>query len=334
MSDKDISLNHYFCSYYKKSGQFMENKYAVGSDIGGSHISTALIDLEHHMILPESRVTLKVDNTASSEQILAIWAEAIEESILGIERGDLAGVGFAMPGPFDYVKGIALFERVEKYLGLYGVNVSDGIRRILKLSGKVAFRYVNDATAFAVGEDWVGVSSGSSRSVAITLGTGFGSAFIDRGLPVVEREDVAPMGCVWHLPFKDGIADDYFSTRWYVKQHAALTGETLPGVREIADAARKNPEAAAIFAEFGDNLGLFLGPWLMKFNAEVLVIGGNMAGAADLFMPAFEKVMASLGCKTSIAWSELKEDAAIIGSGRLLDESYWTRIEPMIEKMN
>ncbi len=312
----------------------MNQKYAVGTDIGGSHISCALIDLEHQVILPESRVTLSVDNKAEAAEILSIWSEAIGEAFLGIDVGDLAGIGFAMPGPFDYVKGVALFRLVEKYLGLYGVNVSNRIRKLLCLSPEVPFRYMNDATAFAVGEAWMGTAVGTKKSVSITLGTGFGSAFIDEGIPVVDRADTPKMGCVWHLPFQDGIADDYFSTRWYTKRYENLTGKSLPGVREIADEARKNPKIAALFKEFGGNIGIFLGEWLNRFNAEVLVIGGNMAGAADLYMPAFEQSLKNLKCTTRIAWSELKEDAAIIGSARLLDPVYWSKIEPLIEKMN
>jgi glucokinase len=312
----------------------MKKKYAVGTDIGGSHITCALIDLEHQMILPETRVTSPVDNTAPADVILGVWAEAVGEAILGIPIDELAGIGFAMPGPFDYVNGIALFERVEKYLGLYGVNVSDGIRKLLKLPEWVAFRYMNDATSFAVGESWMGVAEGTTRSMAITLGTGFGSAFIDDGIPVVEREDTAPMGCVWHLPFKDGIADDYFSTRWFVRGYAAMTGQSASGVREIAELARKDPKIAVLFAEYGEGLGTLLGPWLNLFKAEVLVIGGNMVGASDLFLPSFEKSLADQNCTTRIAWSELKEDAALIGSARLLDTTYWSKIAPLIKKMN
>ena len=312
----------------------MSQQYAVGTDIAGSHISCALIDLEHRMILPESRVTSPVDNKASAEEILSVWSETIGDALLGIDTGELAGIGFAMPGPFDYVKGIALFRLVEKFLGLYGVNVSDGIRKKLDLAPSIPFRYMNDATAFAVGEAWMGTATGTRKSVSITLGTGFGSAFIDDGIPVVDRADTPKMGCVWHLPFKEGIADDYFSTRWYTKKYESLTGISVPGVREIAGEARKDPKIAALFNEFGGDLGSFLGEWLVRFNAEVLVIGGNLAGAADLFMPAFEQSLKELHCQTRIAWSELKEDAAIIGSARLLDPAYWSKIEPLIEKMN
>jgi glucokinase len=312
----------------------MKYKYAVGADIGGSHITCALIDLEHQMILPETRVTSPVDNKAAADVILGVWADAVGESILGITIDELAGIGFAMPGPFDYVKGIALFERVEKYLGLYGVNVSEGIRTRLNLPARVPVRYMNDASAFAVGEAWMGVAEACKKSVAITLGTGFGSAFIDEGVPVVDRADTPQLGCVWHLPYKEGIADDSFSTRWFVKQYAALSGETLPGVKEIADIARRDPKVAGIFTEYGSGIGAFLGPWLNKFGAEVLVIGGNMAGASDLFLPAFEKALAGLQCKTKIVWSELMENAALIGSARLLDADYWPKIMPLIAKMN
>ncbi len=312
----------------------MKQKYAVGADIGGSHITCALIDLEHQMILPETRVSYPVDNTAPADVILRVWAEAVEEAILGIPVDELAGIGFAMPGPFDYVKGIALFERVEKYLGLYGVDVSEGIRTRLKLPAWVSIRYMNDASAFAVGEAWMGVAENTVKSVGITLGTGFGSAFIDEGLPVVDRADVPQMGCVWHLPYKDSIADEYFSTRWFVRQYTALTGETLAGVKEIADVARKDPKVAVLFEEYGNGIGTFLGPWLKTFGAEVLVIGGNTVGASDLFLAAFEKALAALDCKTRIVWSELKEDAALIGSARLLEPAYWTRIFSLIQKMN
>jgi glucokinase len=64
------------------------------------------------------------------------------------------------------------------------------------------------------------------------------------------------------------------------------------------------------------------------------VIGGNMSGASDLFLPAFESALAELGCKTIIAWSELMENAALIGSARLLDADYWPKIMPLIAKMN
>ena len=38
---------------------------------------------------------------------------------------NVKGIGFAMPGPFDYVKGICYIQGVAKYENLYGINVTE-----------------------------------------------------------------------------------------------------------------------------------------------------------------------------------------------------------------
>ena len=57
------------------------------------------------------------------------------------------------------------------------------------------------------------VQQKQKKSLSITLGTGFGSAFISDRIPIVDGPLVPKIGCVYHLPYRDGIADDYFSTR-------------------------------------------------------------------------------------------------------------------------
>jgi glucokinase len=264
---------------------------------------------------------------------MGIWTDALKKTLSGIGMDDLVGIGFAMPGPFDYEKGIALFERVAKYESLYNVNVVEYLRKSLGLKNDIPVRFMNDATSFAVGEAWIGKSAGFHKSIALTLGTGFGSAFIENGVPVLERDDVPQLGCIWHLPYKDGIADDYFSTRWYIKEYAGKTGKTLHGVKEISEAAKTDVNAKELFVQFGDNLGKFLGPWIKKFCAEVLVIGGNMAGAYKLFGSPFEKSLEAQKIKIVVQLSELKENAALIGSARLLEPEFWEKVKFLLSKM-
>ena len=308
-------------------------KYAVGVDIGGSHICSALIDMERKYIVPERFTDLKVDNQASARLILGKWTNALKKTLADISLNELSGIGFAMPGPFDYEKGIALFERVAKYESLYNVNVVEYLRKSLSLTENVPIRFMNDATAFAVGEAWIGKSSGFHKSMAITLGTGFGSAFIENGIPVLERHDVPKSGCVWHLPYKDSIADEYFSTRWFIREYEKQTGKVLEGVKELSEAAKTDKVASELFNQFGDRLGRFLGPWIKLFNAEVLVIGGNMSGAYELFGSIFEKTLETQKLKTAIRLSELKENAALIGSVRLLEPDFWAKIKILLSKM-
>ncbi|GET28046.1 ROK family protein [Prolixibacter sp. SD074] len=309
-------------------------RYAIGADIGGSHINCALVDLVKGCIVDTNRSERKIDNQASDNDILEGWENALNQIVIGLDPDCLSGIGFAMPGPFAYDKGVALFEKVAKFENLYGVNVQQELAARLELPVEVSLRFMNDASAFAVGEAWQGQAMGTAKSVSVTLGTGFGSAFVSDGVPVVEAEGVPEMGCVWHLPFMGGIADDYFSTRWFVARWAAISGEIITGVKDVADrAVAGQVEAKELFMEFGSNLGVFLGPWLRDFEAETLVIGGNVMGAWPLFGPAFKAELSSLKVETNVVSSGLKEDAAIIGCARMLDPAYWRHIEPVLSKM-
>lgn len=309
-------------------------KFAIGADIGGSHISCAVIDLEREVIVRESFTTLEIDNKASAEEILEGWSEALQATLSHIGKNHLAGLGFAMPGPFDYAQGIALFTpAVAKFEHLYGINVADSLKKKLDLSPETNVRFMNDAVSFAVGEAWMGKVKEFGRSVAITLGTGFGSAFIDHGIPVVEGNEVPANGYVYHLPFGDGIADEHFSTRWCIKRYAEKTGIFVSGVKEIASAAASNPLAMEVFSEFGSNLGEFLVPVLSRFRAEALVIGGNITGAYHLFGDHFKQSVQRQGIKIMVGLSVLKEDAALVGSARLLDENFYFKVKPLLSKM-
>ena len=308
--------------------------YAIGVDIGGSHISCAVIDLKNRKILSDTYSSQEVNNKAEAGVILNNWITAINRSLTAIDVNELAGIGFAMPGPFEYEKGIAKFSHeVDKYESLFGINIINYLREAFSLEDESQVRFMNDASAFAVGEAWFGKAAEVAKSVSITLGTGFGSAFIDEGLPVVERDDVPKMGCVWHLPFRSGIGDDYFSTRWFVKRYTERTGKQAAGVKEIAEKAKTDPWVEEIFIEYGQNLGLFLGPRLKKFEAEVLVIGGNVSAAFSLFGSTFKEILQDIGVNTTIQISELKEKAALMGSARMFEGEFWPRVKPLLAKM-
>lgn len=308
-------------------------EFAIGTDIGGSHISAAAVDLSKRILIRDSIIRIHVNNQAGAEEILDAWCRALETCMVRINMKAIKGIGFAMPGPFDYKNGIALFEGVPKYQNLYGIHVADQIRERLSMNSNEAIRFINDATAFSVGEAWLGQAAGYERSVFITLGTGFGSAFLDKGIPVVERDDVPPSGCLWHLPYKEGIADDYFSTRWIINKYAEKTGKELSGVKEIADLVSADACAKEVFLEFGNKLGDFLEFWLRKFRCDILVAGGNISGAYQWFGPALEKLLWSRNIRTQTSISELKENAAMIGSARLLDDPYWEKIKPLLAGM-
>ena len=312
----------------------MTKSLAIGVDIGGSHISCAALDLTEKKYLPDTFVENELDNHAPADTIFDIWATTIKQTIQKCSDESITGIGFAMPGPFDYANGIAWFdEGVKKYENLYGLNVADAMREKLNFPASFPVRFINDAMAFAIAEDWIGKSAGSKRSLAITLGTGFGSAFLSNHIPVVSGDEVPAFGYVYHLPVENGNADDYFSTRGLLGRYKCQTGQSLSGVKELAQLTASDPIARGLFDDFGYKLGFFLTPLIKTFGAEVLVIGGNISNAFNLFGSRMNSCFEKNNIQTRIEISELKETASMIGSAVLTDDNYYRQIKPVMENM-
>jgi glucokinase len=311
----------------------MTQRLTIGVDVGGSHISCIACNLAQKKYLPESHSENELDNHGSADEIIEVWARTIQETIQKSGSTEITGIGFAMPGPFDYVNGIAWFNSdVKKYENLYGLNVAEALRKKMNLPDSFPIRFINDAMAFAIGEDWIGKSVGSTRSLAITLGTGFGSAFLNDHLPVVSGKKVPAMGYVYHLPVENGNADDYFSTRGLLNRYENQTGKSLSGVKELAQLSPANAIVQELFEDFGYKLGVFLNPLIENFGAGVLVVGGNISNAFGLFGPSLRNYLDAKGVHLRIEISELKETASMIGSALLIDENYYSRIKQMLQQ--
>ncbi len=305
----------------------IKNILAIGVDVGGTHISSVAFDMDKLALLSTTKSSSSVNNKADATTIIATWAKTINATIEKTGTNRIEGIGFAMPGAFDYLNGIAMFKGNAKYESLFNVNVKDGIKELLPLPTSVPIRFMNDATAFAVGNCWVGEARKYNKVIALTLGTGFGSAFLEGGIPVIAEGKVPKEGCLWHLPHLDGIADDYFSTRWFLNEYENQTEERLSGVKQIAELAEKGDSIAkGLFSVFGEQMALFLLPWVNKFDAECIVIGGNISKALDLFLPALRTGLDNSNKAVQLLPSTMMEDAAISGAARLTDPAFWAEM--------
>ena len=304
----------------------IQNKFAVGADIGGSHITCQLFDLEKNKPVEDSKTRLSVDSSDTKEKILEGWVTAIMKTLRKINLANLAGIGFAMPGPFDYRNGIAWFEGVKKFESLYGVNIINEMRRRLQLSGESNIRFLNDAACFAIGESWLGKAYKHEQILALTLGTGFGSTFIQNKFPVKGKKGIPEDGFLYHVPFKNSVADDYFSTRWFLKEYQQKTGMQVDGVKQLADDVNKNKIAAELFYKFGENLGTFLVPWIKNIGVTCVVLGGNISKSYSLFQENLRNNLTTHGLKIDIYLTELDETAALFGSAKLCEDAYYQQL--------
>lgn len=303
----------------------MQDEIAIGVDIGGSHIVSAAVNLNTHKILPKTTFSVKINNKESKEIVLENWSKAINKTIESVSMHEMANIGFAIPGPFIYSSGVAMFEGGnDKYESLHKVSIRKELPNYLA-SRKVELRFLNDATSFGVGVSTQGKAKNYKRIIVVTLGTGFGSAFIKDGVPQVNMKEVPKGGCLWDKPFKSGISDDYFSTRWCIDRYHELSSELLKGVKEIAEA--NNDYSKTVFNEFGSNMTEFMIPFMKKFQPGIIVLGGNISKASHLFLPSFKNKLQKAGLQVDFEISTLMEDAAIIGSAKLFEPNFWNKVK-------
>ncbi|MEU6516010.1 ROK family protein [Streptomyces sp. NPDC046978] len=245
-------------------------------EIGGTHVTAALVEPRDGRVLDRTRMPL--DAHGSADDILgAVRACA---GTLAVPAG--ARWGVAVPGPFDYARGIALFAGVGKFDALYGVDVGAALRGGLwRHPADVVF--LNDAHAFLAGEWSAGAARGHRRAVGITLGTGVGSAFLADGRICEDGPGVPPGGRMDLTEVGDEPLEDVVSRRAILLRY----GDPVLDVHNIAERARAGEgRARRVLGTAFSTLGAVLGPRLVDFGATALVVGGSMARSWDLVAPA------------------------------------------------
>lgn len=280
------------------------NNIVVGVDVGGSHITAALVDLDTCTLLEKSQVRREINASGDALEIISDWGNVLK-SVIGGSSDFYGKIGIAMPGPFNYEDGVSLIKDQNKYDKLYNLNVKEMLASRLHLLAE-DIRFMNDAECFLQGEVFSGIARNYKRSLGLTLGTGLGSAKFQDG--TAEDADL------WQSPFKEGIAEDYLSTRWFEKRYQELTGQRVKGVKQLAQMALGSATAQGIFREFGLNLALFLKGFISLEKPEIVVIGGNIAKAHKLFFPEMNKCLEKDSVLVPIKVAELGEEAALVGA--------------------
>lgn len=297
-------------------------------EIGGTHVTAALVRHTRSAwtVAADSIVRRDLDAHARADRLLDAVAAAARS--LGASHNGRWGV--ALPGPFDYASGIARYEHVGKFDGLRHVDVRAGLaERLGAVLQAVAF--LNDADAFGIGEVALGAAGHSRRAVCITLGTGVGSSFLADGFPVKTGTDVPPDGSCYLLEYRGRPLEDTVSRRAIRRAYAEAAGipgsaieapdAGTPDVREIAEAARNGDSTAAMVIEHAFSaVGEAAAPYVARFGAEVLIVGGSMAGSWDMVEPSIRKGLAAVApalAALPLRKAERSEEAGLVGA------AYW-----------
>ncbi len=149
--------------------------------------------------------------------------------------------------------------------------------------------------------------------IGLTIGTGLGGGVI------INNKLFAGYNCgageIGLLPYKDNMLEYYCSGSFFRNVYG------LDGVEVFEAALRGDARALEIYAELGTHVGQAIKAVIYTYDPELIVLGGSVSQAYDLFSEAMWKEIRTLAyAKTleriRIEVSELK-NSGILGAAAL-----------------
>jgi glucokinase len=308
----------------------MTAKYVLAVDLGGTKLAVALANRNGKL---SSKKSVSVNVNSSLEpvkQIVAMAQELVGTNLVG---KNIAAVGVAVPG------------LVRRNGTVWAPNLPGWQRmpleRRLKTALCVPVVVESDRNAAVLGETWRGSARKKSDVIVLMLGTGIGAGILIGGRLVRGAHELS--GCAgWMV-----VASEYDAQAQRVGQLESMAAgpgialaarkelargiggllEEIPpesvNACEVAEAARRGDVLSIeVYLEAGRLLGYGVANLVSLFDPEIVVIGGGLARASDLFIEALrnavkERAQPISAKQVRIVASKLGGDANLLGVARL-----------------
>jgi len=296
-------------------------------DLGGSLTKIARADAAGRL-----HATHRVPTPAigDADGLVRWLADQISTRLHDPAYGRCRGWGVVVPGIIRAHTGHVV---AAPNLGWYDVPLQSRLSELTGVDGVVA----HDVRSGGLAEARLGAGQGVANLLFLPLGTGIaGAMFVDGRL--LDADGFAgeighirvraagdldcacgQVGCLETVASAAGVA------RSYQRRRASPVGSDSFGVagvvdaRQVADLARAgDAQALAAFAVAAEALAEALLVYLTLLGPEVVVIGGGLAAAADLFVPQVERLIAATVAFQRIprlVTAALGPDAGVMGAG-------------------
>jgi len=311
--------------------EFVNNnlkKVCIGIDLGGSHITCILSDINGIIIDKLNEVI----NDRSIDNVLNIIANTCNNLINRNKDIQCLGIGIGIPGNVDPINGNT------RYLPNFGwlepVNIGDYLKKNVG-NGNLRISMRNDGRCAAIAEFKYGAGINSNVLAMLTIGTGIGGALIIKGnLFDGSTFDAGDFG--HHVIHSGSLAFDCVcGKKGCFEYHASADGllrhyKKLNGNKNIQNAyefmnelrsSNKDPIIIQAFNDFRDDLSTGLANLVTFYNPDTIILGGGLSQASELFDGLVEmvdkKTLPATRGKVKIIPAMLSTDAGAIGAAAI-----------------
>lgn len=272
----------------------------IGIDLGGTNVRVALVD--------DGKILKVVSEPTKSKASEAEVLEHIEGLIASVITPEVTAIGMGVPAVVDLETGT-----------VYDVVAIPSwkevpVKAVLEKKFGVPVSVNNDCNCFGLGVARYGEAKGYRDVVCVTLGTGVGGCLIIDGKLYSGQNTGA--GEIGNIPYLDKDYEYYCSSRVFV-------GKGTTGKDAFIKAGQGDPEALALWDEFGGHIGKLVSLIINAYDPQVIVFGGSIAGAFDCFKGGMYKELESFPYQRSVARLKIMtssiDNAAILGAASLCD---------------
>ena len=288
---------------------------ALGIDFGGTKTALALVDGEGNLLARAERPSQE-DGRPLGWSAIGSWARETLRSA-GLAWSDLAGVGAIVPGVYDPRTGRAWAPNL---WGRDEIELRDALGRQLEAPLTID----SDRCGYVLGECWRGAARGARDVVFVAVGTGIGAGILSSGRLVRGAGGVA--GAVGWMATSPSWQPRYGEVGCFEAEAAgpalARRAGAATGDAVVAAARSGDARACRAVAETVEALSLGIASLIGVLNPEVVVLGGGVMQAPDLFLEPIRAAVrrwaqpiALRQCR--IEPTALGADAGVLGAARL-----------------
>lgn len=248
----------------------------IGVDLGGTNVRAALVD--GTKVITKKKAPCPAKGT--QEEVIEAIAALVEPLVC--EK--VTSIGIGVPSVVDTTNGIVY--NVANIPSWQEVH----LKEIFEKRFGIPVHINNDANCFTLGESRFGQGRGYKDVVGITLGTGVGAGIIINGhLYEGRNAGAGEIGCLSYL---DKDYESYCSTPFFVAHNTS-------GAELAAKAEAGDPEAQALWNEFGHHLGELVKAALFAYDPEAIIFGGGIAAGHPYFEDALRKTVETFPFETA-----------------------------------
>ena len=250
----------------------------VGIDVGGTKCHGVRIDADGGVIAETKHPTPHASELT-----------ALLEKMFG-ELGGGSSLGVGVPG---LITPDGVIKASPNMKGAHDITVGPSLRRSLGIHVHVE----NDATATAYGEWRAGAARGATNALIVTLGTGIGGGLVVGG--ELQRGANGFAGEIGHMVVDANGVECVCGRRGCWERYASgsalrMLSGGLSGEEVVARASSGDEHANGVIDEFARWIAVGLASLTNILDPEVIVLGGGVVDAWDVYGPVLRNWMNEL----------------------------------------